>query len=204
MPDRVITANQLVAYNLMRARTSMGWSQEQAAEQLAPYLGAHWSKDAYSDAERSYQGGNVRQFTADELLAMSRTFAVPVSYFYLPPPAGDRGDAAEVTGGGHPLNWRDLVLALFAGGDADILERLRELPAGEVPATAWETQGAPAWRRNAIREFEDLRTGMLADFQAELSRMQDDERANLQHEPLAGMGTPRDTAPAGGDGEQAG
>jgi hypothetical protein len=179
MPDQVITANQLVAYNLMRARKSMGWSQEEAAEQLAPYLGAHWSEDVYSAAERSYQEDPVRQFTADELLALSRAFAVPVSYFFLPPPEGDRGDAAEVTGGGHPLNWHDLVLALFAGGDQDILPRLHELPAAEVPVAAWETQEAPEWRRNAIRELEDLRTGMLADFQAELSRMQEDARENL-------------------------
>jgi transcriptional regulator with XRE-family HTH domain len=187
----------------MRARTSMGWSQEEAAERLAPCLGVHWSEAAYSDAERSYQGGSVRQFTADELFAMSRAFAVPVSYFFLLPPEGDRGDAEEVTGGGHPLNWRDLVLALFAGGDLDILPRLRELPAAEVPATAWETQGAPAWRRNAIREFEDLRMGMLAEFQAELSRMQEYERETVQRAFLAELGKSRGTAPADSDGEEA-
>jgi hypothetical protein len=199
MPDQVKTANQLVAYNLMRARKSMGWSQEEAAERLAPYLGAHWSEAVYSDAEDSYQGSRVRPFTADELLAMARAFTVPVSYFFLPPPVGDRGDAEEVTGGGHPLNWRDLVLALFAGGDPDILPRLRELPAGEVPATVWETQRAPAWRRNAIRELEDLRTGMLAEFQAELSRMQEYERENVQRAFLADLGKSRSAGPADGD-----
>jgi len=196
MPDQVITANQLVAYNLMRARTSMGWSQEQAAERLAPYLGAHWSEAVYSAAEGSYQGSPVREFSADELLAMSRTFEVPVSYFFLPPPEGDRGEAEAVTGGGHPLNWHDLALALFAGGDLDILARLRELPTGEVPAMAWETQGAPEWRRNAIRELEDVRTGILADFQAELSKMQEDERKSLKRELLDELSSLRDTAPA--------
>jgi hypothetical protein len=53
MPD-TITANQLVAYNLMRARKALGFSQAEAAARIAPYLGAEWSTTVYSAAERSY------------------------------------------------------------------------------------------------------------------------------------------------------
>lgn len=87
-----LTPNQIVAYNLAQARMWKGWTQEEAAEQLEPYLGARWSKASFSAAERSVDGRRVRQFSADELVAFSRCFGVPVGFFFLPPPptAADR------------------------------------------------------------------------------------------------------------------
>jgi hypothetical protein len=87
-----LTPNQIVGYNLAQARMWKGWTQEEAAEQLEPYLGARWSKASFSAAERSVDGRRVRQFSADELVAFSRCFGVPVGFFFLPPPpnAADR------------------------------------------------------------------------------------------------------------------
>ena len=50
---RTMTPNQIVAHNVARARALRGWTQEQAAEALAPYLGAKLSGASFSALERS-------------------------------------------------------------------------------------------------------------------------------------------------------
>lgn len=80
-----LTPNQLVAYNLRRARELRGWTQEQAAERLEPYIGVRWSKAVFSAAERSITGSRVRQFDADELVALSLAFDLPLTWWFLPP-----------------------------------------------------------------------------------------------------------------------
>ncbi|HEX2699216.1 MAG TPA: helix-turn-helix transcriptional regulator [Acidimicrobiales bacterium] len=82
-----LTPNQVVGYNLARARQLKGWTQDQAAEALEPYLGVRWSKASFSQAERSVAGGFVRNFTADEIVAFARAFELPVTWFFMPPPA---------------------------------------------------------------------------------------------------------------------
>jgi hypothetical protein len=81
-----VSPNQLVAYNLAQARLNKGWTQEQAAAALEPFLGVRWSKASFSAAERSIDGERVRQFTADEVVAFARCFQLPVTWFFLPPP----------------------------------------------------------------------------------------------------------------------
>jgi transcriptional regulator with XRE-family HTH domain len=81
-----LTPNQVVGYNLTRARELKGWTQDQAAEALEPYLGVRWSKASVSQAERSFAGGFVRNFTADEIVAFARAFDQPVTWFFMPPP----------------------------------------------------------------------------------------------------------------------
>jgi hypothetical protein len=75
----------VVAYNLARARLYRSWTQEQAAVALAPYLGTTWSVANFSAIERSVDGGRIRQFTADELFALSRGFGLPIGFFLTPP-----------------------------------------------------------------------------------------------------------------------
>ncbi len=86
-----LTPNQVVAYNLMAARALRGWTQEQAAEKLEPYLGTRWSKATFSAAERSVSGERIREFTADELFAFTRGFDLPLWWFFLPPTADATG-----------------------------------------------------------------------------------------------------------------
>ena len=81
-----LTPNQVVAYNLAQARMWKNWTQAEAAEQLERFLGARWSKATFSSAERSVDGQRVRQFTADDIVAFSRGFGLPVGFFFLPPP----------------------------------------------------------------------------------------------------------------------
>jgi hypothetical protein len=84
---RVMTPNQIVAYNVAKARAFRGWTQEQAAEALAPYLGAKLSGASFSALERSaWTVERIKQFSADDLLALSRGFDLPIGYFFTPPP----------------------------------------------------------------------------------------------------------------------
>lgn len=77
--------NQLVAYNFRRARQFRGWTQEDAAERLEPYVGARWTKAAISAIERSATGAKPREFTADDLAAFAGAFELPIIWFFLLP-----------------------------------------------------------------------------------------------------------------------
>lgn len=85
---RTWSPNQVVAYNLARARALRGWTQQQAADVLAPYLGTRLSLASFSAIERSIAGTRVKQFSADELVALSRVFDVPLGWWFTPPPEG--------------------------------------------------------------------------------------------------------------------
>ena len=90
---RTMTPNQVVAYNVVKARALRGWTQEEAAQALAPYLGAKLSGPSFSALERSaVKVDRIKQFSADDLLALSRGFDLPIGYFFTPPPpAADAG-----------------------------------------------------------------------------------------------------------------
>jgi hypothetical protein len=81
-----LTPNQVIAFNLTQARLWKGWTQDQAAEALEPYLGKRWSKASVSQAERSIAGKFVRNFDADEIVAFARAFELPIGWFFMPPP----------------------------------------------------------------------------------------------------------------------
>jgi len=79
------TANQIVAFNVAKARLLRGWTQEEAAKAIAPYLGTLLSGASFSAIERSVDAGRPREFNADELLAFARGFRVPIPWFFTPP-----------------------------------------------------------------------------------------------------------------------
>ncbi|NLT34277.1 MAG: helix-turn-helix transcriptional regulator [Gaiellales bacterium] len=129
-----ITGNQVVAYNLRMARLRRGWTQEEAAERLEPYLGVRWSKASYSAAERSIERQDrIRNFTADELLAFSLAFELPVAWFLLPPEPDVGGrmpliayPGAEEGRGHHPGVLIELVFGT-PEGQAQLEQRLAEI-----------------------------------------------------------------------------
>ena len=51
---------------------------------LEPFLGARWSGATFSIVERSIDGKRIRQFSADELVALSRAFEVPIGWWFTP------------------------------------------------------------------------------------------------------------------------
>jgi transcriptional regulator with XRE-family HTH domain len=94
---RGMDPNQVVAYNLTRARQLRGLTQDDAAAALEPYLGVRWSKASFSQAERSVAGRFVRRFDAEEIVAFARAFELPVTWFFLPPPAWKDGAPVKLT-----------------------------------------------------------------------------------------------------------
>jgi hypothetical protein len=135
-------ANQLVAYNLMRIRKTLGLDQDQAAARLEPYIGEKWSKAVYSAAERSYHGKRVRKFTADDLVAFSLAFGVPVIFFFMPPKDEDRtigkgADSQDVAGavsGKAEVSWRDLFEVMLGGEfRLAVQQRMSELSPEDRP-----------------------------------------------------------------------
>ena len=143
-----LTPNQVVAYNLARARLFQGWTQEQAAEALAPYLGNKWSVANFSAIERSVDGGRIRQFTADDLFAFSRAFRVPIGFFLTPPVDDPRtyGIATPDAGpdGLDPMELLDAILGT---------DETMEVWENELKLFGWR-----AGRRLRIEDgkFEDL------------------------------------------------
>jgi transcriptional regulator with XRE-family HTH domain len=80
-----MTANQVIAYNLKRAREALNMTQQQAALDLERYLGRRWSPASFSVAERSADNGRVREFDANEIVAFSQVFNRPIGWFFTPP-----------------------------------------------------------------------------------------------------------------------
>jgi hypothetical protein len=124
-----LTPNQVVAFNLTRAREWRGWTQDQAADALEPYLGKRWSKASFSQAERSIAGRFVRQFDADEIVAFARAFDLPVGWFFMPPPPwADRGIPVKLSTPDKKrfgLALAELVDMVFGDDEGNALVQLR-------------------------------------------------------------------------------
>lgn len=94
------SANQIVSYNLRRARELRGWTQAEAAERLEPYIGSRWSGPTWSIAERGRHedpddpSARIRHFSADDLVALSAAFDLPLAWWFLPP--DDLGDSTSI------------------------------------------------------------------------------------------------------------
>ncbi len=97
------TPNQIVAYRVALARKLRGWTQERAAAELEPYLGARLSPASFSAIERSFAGGRTRQFDADEVVALARGFRLPVGWFFTPPPVFEEVSIRTPDSGPHGL-----------------------------------------------------------------------------------------------------
>ncbi|MCP3855559.1 MAG: helix-turn-helix transcriptional regulator [Actinomycetia bacterium] len=113
------TPNQIVAYRVAEARRMRGWTQEQAASELEPYLGTKLSNASFSAIERSFAGGRVRQFNADEILALARGFRLPIGWFFTPPPVFEHIDISAPDDGGS--GWEPLLMIDAILGNPDTL-----------------------------------------------------------------------------------
>jgi transcriptional regulator with XRE-family HTH domain len=81
-----MTPNQLVACNIAAHRKLRGWTQKETCDRLELLLGQRWSPAVLSAAERSAEGQQRhREFSADEIVAFSRLFGIPVGAFLQPP-----------------------------------------------------------------------------------------------------------------------
>lgn len=138
--DPVLSINQIVSYNLMRARRTHGWTQQDVAELLERYTGRSWSNASVSAAERAFHGGRPRRFDASEIVAMCKIFDEPISYFFMPPEDEYRNRSVgmrEFPQGGPGATADDLMALLPTAtlvemlgmhkAPADFTDRLRRL-----------------------------------------------------------------------------
>ena len=184
-----MTANQVVAYNLTRARQLRGWTQTQATEALEPHLGMRWSGASVSQAERSVAGKFIRNFNADEIVAFAQAFELPVTWFFLPPPPWKDGGPVKLATPDARRHGAELaaLIDLVFGDDQQrhlVQERLAEfvdqLGPGRLTASQQEIADTAAARTAAITRHalgdigqweQSLR--MIADRLAELRNATD-------------------------------
>jgi transcriptional regulator with XRE-family HTH domain len=114
------SASQVVAHNLTRARELRGLTQAEVASRLARFTGSTWTPTTVAQAEGSVGGQRVRQFTANELVALARTFDLPVLCFFMPPDDAEGRLATDDTRAGLPWEYL-LVLALGHRGNFPVL-----------------------------------------------------------------------------------
>lgn len=72
------------------ARELRGWTQEQFAVRMEPYLGQRLTQASVSAIERAWDGERRREFDAHELLVFAMVFDLPMLWFLLPPPGDHR------------------------------------------------------------------------------------------------------------------
>ena len=117
--------NQVVAYNLQRARRAAGLSQQVVAMMLSTNTNRKWSVATLSAAERSWASDRTKRFDANELVAFAKIFKVPVSYFLIPPHwdgepeahfimgNAEDGDPTEYVDGSYPVLYAHDLLELL-------------------------------------------------------------------------------------------
>ena len=129
-----VDLNQVVAYNIREARRLRGWTQEELAERLEPYLGQRLTQAGVSSMERAWDGERRREFDAHELLIFAMVFDLPIIWFLLPPP-GDRRVMRATT---RPVD--ELYAWLLGRPDQlePVYERLRQIGVTD-PTAAEET-----------------------------------------------------------------
>ncbi len=157
----LFTPNQLVAYNVARIRKQRGLTQDQTVELLTPFLGVRWSVASLSAAERSIDGKRVKEFNADELIALSRAFDVPLAFWFTPPPANEQSRLATPDASDQGLPVDTLLDIVFGRTDnrhtleQGLLAGLPEPEAGSV-ADRLDADTALRLRRQLRDAFGDL------------------------------------------------
>ena len=174
------TPNQLVAYNLWRARMLRGWTQEQVAARLEPFLGERWSKASYSVAESSWRGGRQRRFSAAEIMACAQTFHVPIAWFFLPilpspdgsgyeamiPVVSRTGRAKKAGRSGEQQPWElppGRLIDLLFGGDVEAFMERLAATAAAVPAE-FRGEVQKVWNEFYARTFGAIAGEELGPF----------------------------------------
>ena len=108
LPQRLVSFNQLVAYNTGFYRRKLGLSQEEWGAPLG------WSGPSVSAAERSWDGKRPRKFDADEVAALADRAGVPILAFFMPPEDADTKVRYVVEIRGSLVNIAHLLPQLIA------------------------------------------------------------------------------------------
>jgi transcriptional regulator with XRE-family HTH domain len=90
-----LDVNAVVSYNLRWIRERQGWTQEALAKHLGHLTGHELPQASISAMERGFDGNRRRRFDAHELYLFSVVFAVPIAFFFLPPPEAMNDNLAD-------------------------------------------------------------------------------------------------------------
>lgn len=80
VPGEHVTINQVIGYNVARWRKAAKLTQAEFGERMGG-----WSNATVSAAEKSWDGKRIRQFTADDIVALALALDLPIAAFFLPP-----------------------------------------------------------------------------------------------------------------------
>ncbi len=183
---RGLDVNAVVSYNLKAIRERQGWTQQGVADRLAQLTGHTLPQASISAMERGFDGDRRRRFDAHELYLLSIVFAVPIPYFFLPPPGSSTSQLADT---GQPVTELYAALLGHERQLAPLDERLAEIGLnnpeeadqalvaifGAKQATgAWHDHFR-LWREKRLRQVErqygdrlDEVADFLADFAAKI------------------------------------
>lgn len=78
-PARLVTVNQVAAWNMAQLRRDAGLTQRELGERIG------WTNGKVSDAERSWDGKRTVEFTAQDLAEIALALGVPLAALFLPP-----------------------------------------------------------------------------------------------------------------------
>jgi transcriptional regulator with XRE-family HTH domain len=122
LPERRISVNQVVAWNLAWFRRARGLTQTE----LGQLVGL--SSNAVSEAERSWAGKRSREFDADLLVAAAMALQVPVIALFLPPDEDGNRERYLISPGGQDGTMTDLmhVVVPDAGWETPIMDAYRK------------------------------------------------------------------------------
>lgn len=192
---KIVTMNQLVAFNVAYWRKYLGGTQEELGKRIAEFnRGEPWSKANVSAAERTWEGSRVRRFDADDLLMLARVLEVPIAGLFLPPEdAGPKvryviGDSALPPDDESHLEMGDFLSYLITLDEEDDcgcgalgrygrrFEALVDYYIGHGTYRRWVKESEQEDRQSNIAQLSRVRTqvkelrGLLGD----LERVQED------------------------------
>lgn len=104
---------QVVGWRMSAARKSQGRTQEWVAERMSRFTGANWTVSTVSLAENSATSSRPRSFTANDIVALARTFGMPIPYFFIPP---DDREKKPYFPDASNAGW-DYLIGLLVGSD---------------------------------------------------------------------------------------
>jgi transcriptional regulator with XRE-family HTH domain len=180
--------NEIVAYNFRAARELRGWTQEDTAGALEPFLGQRLPQASISAVERAYEGDRRREFDAQEILAFALTFDLPLVWFFLPPP-GDHRTLERAT------NIVSELYGIVFGRDdqlGPVYERLRQLGIDEPSeaALAVETltgRASPARQTSYHERRKQMLLALLDQYGDRVDQSAEEIGAFFDHLRLVGV-----------------
>jgi len=117
---RLVTVNQVVAWNMAWFRRAAGLTQKQLGDLIS------WTNTAVSAAERSWDGRVTREFDARDLAFLSLALGVPLIALLLPPEDGGTYAFAGPDGQYEMRDLMALVVMTDSAGDTPAMDAYRD------------------------------------------------------------------------------